>query len=123
MLHDELVAFSSRIPSQTKLQGGELRWFYKQAMQGFLPDAILNKSKHGFGLPFGIWLRDFKPLQELAYDSIGSLKSRHYFKPAFLDHALTMHQSDHAAYYGELIWILMMLELWLQSHADVAEAG
>ena len=57
-------------------------------------------------------MRDHQPLKDLAYDAIAGLKKRDYFKPEFLDHAIEMHQSIHAAYYGELIWILMMLELW-----------
>jgi len=116
MLDDNMVALSCKLPSMIKLHGRELRGFYKNAMKGFLPQGILQKSKHGFGLPFGIWLKDFTPLQELAYDSVASLKLRQYFSPAFLDHAIKMHQSGHASYYGELIWILMMLELWLDSH-------
>jgi asparagine synthase (glutamine-hydrolysing) len=114
LLDQAIVELSCRIPSDIKLKGQQLRWFYKQAMQDFLPAEIINKSKHGFGLPFGIWLKDHQPLKELAYDSIGSLKQRGYFRPEFLDHAITMHQSIHASYYGELIWVLMMLELWLQ---------
>ncbi len=114
LLDQDIVNFSIRIPSNLKLKGQKLRWFYKQAFSGFLPDQIINKSKHGFGLPFGIWLKDYQPLKELAYDSIDSLKKRPYFNRKFLDHAIKMHQSVHAAYYGELIWILMMLELWFQ---------
>lgn len=114
LLTQEIVELSCNIPSTDKLQAKELRKFYKQAMTDFLPDEIINKSKHGFGLPFGIWLKDYQPLKELAYDSINSLKKRPYFKSEFLDHAVKMHQSIHAAYYGELIWILMMLELWFQ---------
>ncbi len=114
LLSQEIIDFSCRIPSDLKLNGQQLRWFYKQAMSNFLPDQIINKSKHGFGLPFGIWLKDHQPLKQLAYDSINDLKKRHYFRPEFLDHAVNMHQSIHASYYGELIWILMMLELWLQ---------
>jgi asparagine synthase (glutamine-hydrolysing) len=112
LLDQRIVDLSCRIPSADKLKGQKLRWFYKQAMTGFLPDGILNKPKHGFGLPFGVWLRDHQPLKNLAYDAIADLKKRAYFKPEFLDHAVDMHQSIHAAYYGELIWILMMLELW-----------
>jgi asparagine synthase (glutamine-hydrolysing) len=114
LLSQEIVDFSCQIPSNLKLKGQQLRWFYKQAMTDFLPDEIINKSKHGFGLPFGIWLKDHQPLKELAYDSINALKKRHYFRAEFLDHAIAMHQSIHASYYGELIWILMMLELWMQ---------
>ncbi|MDT4332303.1 asparagine synthetase B family protein [Methylomonas sp. MS20] len=112
LLDSRIVELSCQIPSAAKLHGQKLRWFYKQAMADFLPDAIINKSKHGFGLPFGIWLKDHQPLKDLAYDAINALKKRGYFKPEFLDHAIAMHQSIHAAYYGELIWILMMLELW-----------
>jgi asparagine synthase (glutamine-hydrolysing) len=112
MLDDDVVELSCRVPSRLKLRHGKLRWFYKRAMAGFLPRPILDKSKHGFGLPFGIWLREHGPLRELAYDSVLGLKRRPYFRPGFLDEAIAMHQSGHAGYYGELIWILMMLELW-----------
>lgn len=112
LLDQRIVNLSCRIPSALKLKGSNLRWFYKQAMTGFLPEQIINKSKHGFGLPFGIWLKDHQPLKNLAYDAIHSLKKRDYFQSSFLDHAIEMHQSVHAAYYGELIWVLMMLELW-----------
>jgi asparagine synthase (glutamine-hydrolysing) len=112
LLDQRIVDLSCRIPSDIKLNGQKLRWFYKQAMTDFLPEQIINKPKHGFGLPFGIWLKDHQPLKELAYDAIHALKKRDYFQPKFLDHAIEMHQSIHAAYYGELIWILMMLELW-----------
>ncbi|NOQ64811.1 MAG: asparagine synthase [Methyloprofundus sp.] len=114
LLSKEIIDLSCQIPTADKLESKALRKFYKQAMQGFLPEKILNKPKHGFGLPFGIWLKDYQPLKELAYDSINSLKKRAYFKEEFLDNAVKMHQSIHAAYYGELIWILMMLELWFQ---------
>ena len=113
LLDQRIVDLSCRIPSDSKLKGRQLRWFYKQAMADFLPEQIINKSKHGFGLPFGIWLKEHQPLKELAYDAIHGLKKRDYFQPKFLDHAIEMHQSIHAAYYGELIWVLMMLELWL----------
>jgi len=116
LLDDGVVAFSCKLPSRLKLKGRRLRWFYKQAMRNFLPLEIIHKTKHGFGLPFGIWMRSHRPLQELAYDSLKRLERRHYFQAAFIDRALAMHRDGHAAYYGELIWILMMLSLWLEQH-------
>ncbi len=115
MLDDEVVELSCRVPSRLKLRRGKLRWFYKQAFGGFLPEAILRKSKHGFGLPFGIWLKEHPPLRDLAYDSVSQLKRRAYFLPGFIDAAIRMHRSGHSGYYGELIWILMMLALWLDA--------
>jgi len=115
MLDMSIIDLSCQIPSAEKLKNRQLRWFYKKAMNDFLPQEIINKSKHGFGLPFGIWLKEYQPLKELAYDSLHDLKKRPYFRAEFIDNAIKMHQSTHASYYGELIWILMMLEQWLQA--------
>ena len=117
MLDARVVDLSCAIPGPAKLPGLKLRKFYKDAMTGFLPPAILNKTKHGFGLPFGLWLREYAPLKELAYDNVSALKSRGFFRHGFLDRAVAMHRQGHAAYYGELVWILTVLELWLKAHA------
>jgi asparagine synthase (glutamine-hydrolysing) len=116
MLDPALIDFSMRIPSHWKVKDGELRWFYKRAMGGFLPDEIINKTKHGFGLPFGTWTRSHKGLQDMAADALDSLAKRRYFKPAFIKQTQQLHREGHASYYGELVWILMVLELWLQRH-------
>lgn len=118
LLDDEVVEFSLKIPSILKLKGQRLRWFYKKAMEDFLPSAIIKKSKHGFGLPFGIWTRSEPELRTLAYDSIADLKKRNFFREDFLNNAVEMHRTGHASYYGELIWILMMLEQWFQAHSN-----
>lgn len=116
LLCDELIEFSCKIPSNIKLKDNKLRWFYKDATKNFLPHEIINKPKQGFGLPFGVWTSTHKGLQELAYSSLHALKERGIFHEQFIDNTILMHQSVHAKYYGELVWVLMMLELWLASH-------
>ncbi len=63
MLDEDLVDFAARVPPELKLKGNQLRYFFKQSLADFLPPEILSKSKHGFGLPFGIWLRLQTPCQ------------------------------------------------------------
>tara|TARA_R100001530_G_scaffold43608_4_gene33162 strand:- start:607 stop:2415 length:1809 start_codon:yes stop_codon:yes gene_type:complete len=116
MLDDELVAFSTTLPTRWKLPGNRLRDFYKQALSGWLPEATIKKAKHGFGLPFGVWMKDHKPLQEMAYENILKLKSRNIFQADFLEEAIAQHRSGHASYFGELIWVLTVLEIWLQAN-------
>ncbi len=116
MLDNRLIDLSLTVPDEMLMPGHKLRHFYKQALRGFLPEQTLNKSKHGFGLPFGVWMRDHRNLQEMAYDSIQSLKQQPYFNPQFLDQAIQMHREGTAGYYGELVWILMILQLWIETH-------
>ena len=114
MLDEDLVRFSCRVPASLKLRDGQLRWFYKHATRNFLPGQILAKKKHGFGLPFGIWLKDHAGLRRLAEDSLASLGDRGVFNRDFLPELLRLHSEVHPAYYGEMVWVLMMLELWIQ---------
>jgi asparagine synthase (glutamine-hydrolysing) len=116
MLDDDVIDFSFELPPEQKVSGQELRPFYKRAMQGFLPDEILTKSKHGFGLPFGVWLKTSPPLKAMVADSFARLRGRGLFAPAFLDAVLREHESGHASYYGYAIWDLVMLEEWLHAH-------
>jgi asparagine synthase (glutamine-hydrolysing) len=120
MLDPAVVEFSMQVPGDWKVRNGELRWFYKRAMRDFLPREIVDKTKHGFGLPFGIWTRTHKGLGKLSGDSLGSLATRGYFRRDFLLEAMRLHREGHASYYGELVWVLMTLELWLQAHAPDA---
>lgn len=114
MLDEELVDFASRIPSPWLLKGLELRWFYKHALRNFLAPETLAKSKHGFGLPFGVWLRTDPTLHALAGDSLLALRGRGWLRPQYIDFLLERHESEHADYYGVMIWVLMALEQWLR---------
>ncbi len=112
LISDEITAFSLRLEPQLKLNGTKLRYFFKEALRGFLPEEIIAKQKHGFGLPFGVWLQHHKPLQTLASDSLSDLKSRNIIRADFIDKLLRQHLGEHAGYHGTMVWVLMMLEQW-----------
>lgn len=116
MLDEDLVNFSARVPSKLLLDGQELRAFYRKSLQDILASSTLDKSKQGFGLPFGIWMSQYAPLQKIAYDSLSSIKQRGFFNAEYIDQLINEHRSGHAAYYGVMIWVIMMLEQWLQKH-------
>jgi len=120
MLDDALVDFSLRLPTDYKLKGMKLRWFFKEALRGFLPDEILAKKKQGFGLPFGVWLTRHEGLRKLAEDSLGSLGTRGIVRPDFVRRLLPELVPQHPGYYGEMVWILTMLEQWLRVRAPGA---
>ena len=63
-------------------------------------------------------MKEQPALQQLTRDSLASLKQRGILRPEFIEQALQTYQSGHAGYYGELIWIMLILELWLQQHGS-----
>jgi asparagine synthase (glutamine-hydrolysing) len=114
-LEQALVDFSRALPTDYKLKGLKLRWFFKEALRGFLPDEIITKKKQGFGLPFGVWANRHEGLKRFATDSLQSLARRGIVRPAFIDALLKEHLAAHPSYYGEMVWILMMLEHWMRA--------
>lgn len=115
-LDNRVVESSTQIPSNLKLSRTRLRAFYKDTYSSFLPPEIISKPKHGFGLPFGVWLNKDKRIQDEVYGALSNLKSRSMFQDAFIDDLIEKHRSEHAAYYGTFVWVLAVLEKWLDAH-------
>jgi asparagine synthase (glutamine-hydrolysing) len=113
LIDDALVEFSGELPPSYKVRGLKLRYFFKQSLKDFLPPETITKSKHGFGLPFGLWLRNHQPLSDLVQESFGSLRRRGIVRATYMETLLRQHQTTHSTYFGSMIWVLMMLEHWL----------
>jgi asparagine synthase (glutamine-hydrolysing) len=113
LLDDAMVDFSGEVPPDWKVKGQDLRWFYREALKGYLPDEIINKSKHGFGLPFGVWAKEYAPLREEIEASLSNFKQRGWLQPDYIDHLRNEHMTGHATYFGKLLWVIVMLEEWL----------
>ncbi len=113
LMDDAIIDFSGEIPPDWKVKGQYLRWFFKTALKGFLPDEIIDKSKHGFGLPFGVWAKDYAPLRERIEDRLSDFRKRGLLTPAYIDNLRNEHMSGHATYFGNMLWVMLILEEWL----------
>jgi len=114
MLDDDLLEFSTTIPSNLKLKGQNLSCFYKNSVANLLPKEIINKKKHGFGLPFGEWLKKSPELQQITYGALEDIKKHDIFCDAFIDNLIVTQKEGHASYYGTMVWVVALLSLWLK---------
>jgi asparagine synthase (glutamine-hydrolysing) len=114
LLDHPLVELTATLPVRDKVRGTEKRYLFKHAFASLLPREILAKTKHGFGLPVGDWLRGHRPFVELARDTLSARRSveRGYFAPGAVDWLFRQHAADATPFYGDVLWTLMMLELW-----------
>ena len=112
---DPLVGINSgKIPAHLKVKGWSKRYIFKKAFEKFLPDEIIHKKKHGFGLPTGDWLRSHPGFRDLARSLLLEPRSiqRGYFKRPAIEGLLAAHDRERSGYFGSHIWNFMMLELW-----------
>ena len=116
LLNEALVNFSGQLPIPYKVKGQRLRWFFKEALKDLLPREIITKSKHGFGLPFGVWALSHAPLRELVDDSLNKFEDRGYLRPQYIHDIRMQHAEGHSTYFGKMIWVMLMLEQWLEVH-------
>jgi asparagine synthase (glutamine-hydrolysing) len=117
-LDRNLAELTGRIPAGFKVKGFQKRYIFKRAFEKFLPEEILRKKKHGFGLPIARWLRTHAGFREMAHSLLldPSSVQRGLFKPCALEELLRKHDEEKSDFYGTFIWNLMMLELWQRNY-------
>ncbi len=113
LLDHELVEYSGEIPAALKVKGLKKRYIFKLALRDFLPDEIIHKKKHGFGVPVSLWFRSHKGFRELLLDvtSDRTTTNRGYLNAAGVRKIVDEHLKgvvDH----GQTLWAILMLELW-----------
>jgi len=106
-----LVEFAATIPADLKLRGRVSKYILKRAFAGKLPPEIINRPKHGFGVPVGKWFRT--TLREYLTDTLLSAQARErgLLRPAAVEALVSEHLSGERDH-GLALWALLMLEAW-----------
>jgi len=115
-LDHRLVEFAAGVPSESKVRGRTGKWFLRRVYRGRFPDAILAARKTGFGIPIDHWFRG--DLHRVARDLLlgYGARTRDYLNRDAVAAVLKIHRSGQRNY-DEMIWTLMVLELWLRGLA------
>jgi asparagine synthase (glutamine-hydrolysing) len=119
LLDHVLVEYAASLPSDTKLRGSQAKWILKEAVRDVVPAEILRRSKMGFSMPVGAWLRgELRPLVEQEV-----LRTRHkMFDEKVVGEMWRQHRSGLRDRTAEL-WGLLVFNLWHKRFAVGAAAG
>ena len=114
MLDHPLVELMATMPVRDKVRGTEKRYLFKRTFASLLPREVLTKTKHGFGLPISDWLRGHRAFVTLAHDTLETRQAseRGYLAPGTVEWLFRQHAADATPFYGDVLWNLLMLELW-----------
>jgi asparagine synthetase B (glutamine-hydrolysing) len=118
LLDHRLVEFAATIPSRFRLRDGTTKYLFKQAMRGVLPDAIIDRQKHGFAVPLAHWFRG--ELAGFARDVLLSktCRERGIFEPRYLARLLQLN--DRGRNLDLQLWTILSFELWCRRFLDAA---
>jgi asparagine synthase (glutamine-hydrolysing) len=116
LLDHKLLEFAASLPPDFKLRGFTMKYIWKKALSKRVPDAILNRKKAGFPVPYESWLRnEFRDdIRGILTDS--KTLQRGYFQKQGIEHLLDSN-IEHGLYAKEL-FSLVTLELWHRMFLD-----
>jgi len=117
LLDNAVIDFALALPAAMKIRNGRRKHVLKEVASQFLPPALIDRRKQGFGVPLDVWFRG--SLRELFADTLLSPRAleRGYFDPAFIRRVVHEHVSgmrDHSF----RLWQLVVLERWHQQYVD-----
>jgi asparagine synthase (glutamine-hydrolysing) len=114
LLDRSLMETAAQLPDGLKRRGARGKIVLKKAVEDLLPAGILERPKHGFGLPIGEWFRG--ELRPMVADTLGaSPRLGRWLKPATVQRMLAEHDAG-TVDRGHQLWTLLTLELWLRRH-------
>jgi asparagine synthase (glutamine-hydrolysing) len=121
-LDHELMEFTARMPDSMKLRGNTTKFVLRKAMEKRLPERILNRSKMGFPVPIGKWLRSEYKHVVNEYVLSDRTLGRGIFDPEVVRGIVKRHQLGEN--HDERLWALINFEMWQRRFIDAeAEAS
>jgi asparagine synthase (glutamine-hydrolysing) len=114
LLDHRVVEFAWRIPLGMKIRNGQSKWLLRQVLYRYVPRALIERPKAGFGIPLDVWLRG--PLRDWAENLLDETRLREegYFHPGPIREKWTQHLAGRSSWQYHL-WDILMFQSWLEN--------
>ncbi len=117
LLDKDIARLAWSMPDGLRLANGERKGLLKAVLSRYVPRALWDRPKRGFGIPVTEWLKG--PLQPMAEDLFASER---LMRHGILDPVLTRAIWDDFLTGGQrrtnLIWALFILQIYLARELD-----
>jgi asparagine synthase (glutamine-hydrolysing) len=111
LLDHRIMEFAWRLPLHMKIRDGQGKWLLRQVLYQYVPRALIERPKTGFGVPLDDWLRG--PLREWAESLLDESRIRRegILRPEPIRRCWREHLSGRRnwAYH---IWTVLMFQAW-----------
>jgi asparagine synthase (glutamine-hydrolysing) len=118
LLDRSVVELAWSLPLAYRVDDTGAKRVLKAVLERYLPRALFERPKRGFGVPVGAWLRG--PLRDWAETLLDErrLAAEGYLEPAAVRAIWQQHQSGRRDR-PELLWHLLMFQAWHEHWREV----
>jgi asparagine synthase (glutamine-hydrolysing) len=105
--------FAGRLPWETLVRDGELKWVLRRAFSGELPSDLVSRPKHGFNVPIDHWLQgEWNDLLQEVFAEQSPLRRSGIVSSGARDYSLELLR-DPRKVAGHVLFTFVMLHLWM----------
>jgi asparagine synthase (glutamine-hydrolysing) len=113
LLDHRVIEFAWTLPNSLKQRGGRGKWLLRQVLYQYVPRALVERPKQGFGVPIAAWLRG--PLRPWAEALLSGTRLR---EEGFFDEkTVSQRWGEHLAGirdWGQALWPILTFQAWLE---------
>lgn len=118
LLDYRFVEQFSRIPQSLKYHNRNKKYILKQLTYKYVPQALLDRPKMGFGVPLCKWLRTVLKDEIHRYADQEILKKQDIFVPEAVERLIWKQQKSDKIMYSSMLWSFYMFQLWYQRYTE-----
>ena len=112
LLDYRLVEFAWTLPLSMKVRGGRGKRALRRVLYRYVPEALIERPKMGFGIPLEAWLRGrLRDWAESLLDP-AAIRAQGLLDPAPIRAKWEEHLAGRANWHYHL-WAVLMLQAWL----------
>jgi asparagine synthase (glutamine-hydrolysing) len=114
LLDVRLVEFAWRLPPSMKVRHGKGKRILRRVLDRYVPEALIDRPKMGFGIPLGAWLRG--PLRDWAESLLdpATIRQQGLLDPAPIRTKWEEHLAGRSDW-NFYLWGVLMLQSWLEA--------
>ncbi|MEZ4561143.1 MAG: asparagine synthase (glutamine-hydrolyzing) [Thermomicrobiales bacterium] len=111
LLDHRVVEFAARLPLSMNIAHGEGKGLLRDVLYQYVPKALMERPKMGFGVPIDAWLRG--PLRDWAEDLLdpSTMRQDGHFNPEPIQQKWREHLSG-ARNWQYHIWTVLQFQAW-----------